>query len=155
MAMATVLILPREIRHEIYMHLLHGSKITVPHSIGWTFALARVCRQLYHKVTPCFYGMHTFRLCRDPIPWDRLSDWPRQQKFLETCLSMMCTVHINLYVGKMSSKDNIDACRGQLQWIINNLIRTGGSKGPLLLKELCIRIYKNCFCDEGIRARCS
>lgn len=111
-----------------------------------------MCRQVYNASIPYFYAKNTFCLSLDAKdPEDRYSDWPEQQKILESHLSQILDLNICLFLGRgvvpIQHVDSEGAWE-KLQWLVDTLIRTGENKGEFLLKELSMEDILVCYCME-------
>ena len=157
--MDTFLILPCEIRNDIYKHLFYKSIVAIPRdrtSIpqedridpeDQPWGLTRACRQLYHETTAYFYGMNKFFLIVEDEDYEgQDSEWPEIQKVLETHLPKIYTLYIDYYEGDYDCEGDFEEVHEKFQWIVDTLIRTGGTKGEFVLKELYIQGYLPCCC---------
>lgn len=107
---------------------------------------------MYNESIPYFYAKTTFCLSLDAKdPEDRYSDWPEQQKTLESHLSQILDLNICLFLGRGAvpiEQVDSEGAWEKLQWLVDTLIRTGENKGEFLLKELSMEDILVCYCME-------
>lgn len=149
MTLTNFLTLPRELRDKIYDQCFYEGIVVIPHSKSASMGLLQVCRQVYDESIPYFYARNIFNLSLDAKdPEDRYTDWPEQQKILESHLSRIQNLNIRLFVGHYDEEEQFKGAREKFQWIVDTLIRTDENRGELLLKELFIKDFVTCYCEE-------